>query len=153
MKYFEDFQIGDLIITRGRTVTEADIVNFAYLTGDWHPIHTNAEYAKETVFRERIAHGMFILSLGSGLWANLAAEWDFIAFYGSDHIRFMQPVKIGDTLHVYFEVVGKQEKNERRGIVDFRQLIKNQRQEDVSVMIFRLMIGRKTESKPSTEDR
>lgn len=143
MKYFEDFQVGDLIVTRGRTVTEADIVNFAYLTGDWHPLHTNAEYARETIFGERIAHGMLILSLGTGLWANLLTDWAFIAFYGSDGIRFMKPVKIGDTLHVNFEVVGRQEKDAGRGIIHFRQLMKNQRGEDVSVGIFKLMFAKR----------
>jgi len=50
MKYFDDFQIGDKTVTRARTVTEADIVNFAALTGDWYPLHTNVEYAEETQF-------------------------------------------------------------------------------------------------------
>lgn len=146
MKYFGDFHVGDLIVTRGRTITETDIVNFAYLTGDWHPLHTNAEYAKGTVFGERIAHGMLTLSLGTGLWANLLADWAFIAFYGSDGIRFMKPVKIGDTLHVEFEVVKKQEKDQGRGLVHFRQSIKNQRGELVSVAIFILMFAKETGS-------
>ena len=65
--YFEEFSVGDSITSQGRTVTEADIVNFAMLSGDWNPLHTDAEIAKSTVFGERIAHGMLVLSMATGL--------------------------------------------------------------------------------------
>ena len=65
--FFEDYEVGEVLVTPGRTITETDIVMFAALTGDWHPIHTNVEYAKKTIFGERIAHGMLGLTLGSAL--------------------------------------------------------------------------------------
>ena len=65
--FYEDYQVGELLVSPGRTITETDIILFAGLTGDWHPIHTNVEYAKKTMFGERIAHGMLGLSVGSAL--------------------------------------------------------------------------------------
>jgi len=67
MKYFEDFQVGETVVTRARTVTETDIVSFAALTGDWYPLHTDVEYAKKGPFGERIAHGLLVLSIANGL--------------------------------------------------------------------------------------
>ncbi|GAF86639.1 unnamed protein product, partial [marine sediment metagenome] len=63
MKYFEEIQVGDVEVTRARTITEADIVNFAAFSGDWYPLHTDVEYAKKGPFGERIAHGMLVLSV------------------------------------------------------------------------------------------
>ncbi len=65
--YFEEFTVGDSLITAGRTITEADIVKFAALSGDWTTIHTDAEYAKGMMFGERIAHGALVLSIAIGL--------------------------------------------------------------------------------------
>ena len=59
--YFEDYTLGERFVSPARTITEADIINFASLTGDWHPLHTDVEYAKSTPFGERIAHGMLTL--------------------------------------------------------------------------------------------
>ena len=144
LKHFEDFRVGDKLVTRGRTVTEADIVNFASFTGDFHPLHTDAEFAKTTPFGERIAHGMLTLSLATGLWSpEYTVQWAFVAFFGIEGIRFTAPVKIGDTLHVEFEVTEKQDRNERNGIVDFRQSVINQRGETVSVGIFKLVIAKR----------
>ena len=141
MRHFEDFQVGDKMLTRGRTVTEADIVMFAGLTGDWHPLHTDIEYARQGPFQERIAHGFLILSIASGLLP--LSEIAIIAFYGIDKLRFVAPVKLLDTIRVEFEVVDKQEKDERGGVITFQQTIKNQRGEDVSVGIMRSFIAKR----------
>jgi len=144
MKYFEDFQIGEKIITRGRTVTEADIVNFASLTGDWYPLHVDVEFAKKSQFGERIAHGMLVLSLASGLFSpEYILKWAFIAFYGMDKVRFTAPTKIGDTLHVELEVIDKEDKGEKSGVVSFREEVKNQRGEDVAVCTTKLFIAKR----------
>jgi acyl dehydratase len=144
MEYFEDFQIGEKIITRGRTVTEADIVSFAAFSGDWYPLHTDIEFARKSQFEERIAHGMLVLSLTSGLWSpEYVLRWAFIAFYGMDKVRFVAPTKIGDTLHVEMEVIDKQDKDEHSGIVSWRESIKNQREEDVAVCIMKVLIAKK----------
>jgi 3-hydroxybutyryl-CoA dehydratase len=146
MRHFEDFQVGDKIVTRGRTITEADIVMFAGLTGDWHPLHTDVEYARQGPFQERIAHGFLILSVASGLLP--LSEIAIIAFYGIDKLRFIAPVRLLDTIHVEFEVVEKQEKGERGGVITFQQTIKNQRGEDVSVGTMRSFIAKRKSPGP-----
>ena len=70
-RYFEEFAVGDILTTPARTITEADVVNFAALSGDWNQLHTDAEYAKETPFGTRIAHGLLGLTVASGLGARL----------------------------------------------------------------------------------
>ena len=99
---FEDFEVGETTVSPARTVTETDIVNFCGLTGDWHPLHTDVEYAAAGPFGERIAHGMLVLSIGSALAFRLGQyavlPKSFIAFYGMEEVRFTWPVKIGDTI-------------------------------------------------------
>jgi 3-hydroxybutyryl-CoA dehydratase len=141
MRYFEDFQVGDKIVTRGRTITEADVVMFSALSGDWHPLHTDVEYARKGPFKERIAHGFLVLSAASGLLP--LSEIAIIAFYGIDKLRFLAPVKLLDTIHVDFETVEKQEKDDRGGVVTFRQTVRNQRGEEVVVGTMRTMIARR----------
>jgi acyl dehydratase len=144
--WFEDYQVGEKLVSPGRTITEADVVGFAGLTGDWHPLHTDAEYARSTPFGERIAHGMLTLCVGSALLFRLgqyaALPRSFIAFYGMDSIRFVGPVKIGDTIHCEMEVVTLEEKDEKRGIIVARNAIKNQRDEEVVVYTTRALVGR-----------
>ena len=132
MNYFEDYKIGNKISTRGRTVTEADIVNFAGFTGDWYPLHTDVEYAKKSPFGERIAHGYLILSIQSGLFP--LYDMAIVAFYGIESVRFINPAKIGDTLHLEIEVVDKKDKTEKAGIVTFQTIVKNQKEEDVVIL-------------------
>ncbi len=146
MRHFEDFQVGDKMVTRGRTITEADIVMFAGLTGDWHPIHTDVEYARQGPFQERIAHGFLVLSVASGLLP--LSEIAIIAFYGIDKLRFVAPVKLLDTIHVEMEVLDKREKGESGGVVTFQQTIKNQRGEDVSVGTMRSLIAKRKSPSP-----
>ena len=141
MRHFEDFQVGDKIVTRGRTVTEADVVMFAALTGDWHPLHTDVEYAKQGPFKERIAHGFLVLSIASGLLP--LSEIAIIAFYGIDKLRFVAPVKLLDTIHVEMEAVEKEERDERGGVITFRQTVRNQRGEEVAVGTMRSLIARR----------
>ncbi|MBI5304928.1 MAG: MaoC family dehydratase N-terminal domain-containing protein [Chloroflexi bacterium] len=98
--YFEEFTEGLEILTQGRTITEADIVNFAGVSGDFNPIHTDAEYGKTTMFGERIAHGLLGLSVASGLGMQLGfLDGTVIAFMGLEW-KFKAPIKIGDTIHM-----------------------------------------------------
>jgi acyl dehydratase len=107
--YFEEFIVGDSITTPARTVTEADIVSFAALTGDWNPIHVDAEYAATTHFGERVAHGLLGLSIASGLAVRSGfVEDTIIAFRSIDNWKFSLPVKIGDTIHARAEVTETQ---------------------------------------------
>lgn len=143
MKYFEDYQVGDRIITRERTITEADIVFFASLTGDWYPLHTSTEYARKTQFGERIAHGMLVLSIASGLVSpEHLSDMAFIAFYGMEHVRFTAPTRIGDTLHVELEVIEKQDKNDHTGVVSWRERVVNQHKEDAAVCTMSFLLAK-----------
>ena len=104
--YFEDFEIGQKIITAGRTVAESDIFNFAGFSGDYNQIHTDAEFAKGTPFGQRVAHGLLGLSIASGLAMRTGVlEGTVIAFREINNWKFIAPVFIGDTIHVEMEVV------------------------------------------------
>jgi 3-hydroxybutyryl-CoA dehydratase len=129
-KYFEEFDIGREMVTPGRTITEADIVNFAALTGDSNPMHTDAEYSKTTMFGERVAHGMLGLSYAVGLaWQLGFLEGTVIAFLGVEW-KFKAPIKIGDTIHVVAKVKQKKElKAAGGGLVTLEGRVLNQRDE------------------------
>jgi 3-hydroxybutyryl-CoA dehydratase len=139
-KYFDNINVGDKIISRGRTITETDLVYFAMFSADWFSLHTDIEYAKESMFGERIAHGLLVLSVASGL-VPLQPQYT-IAFYGMDRVRFINPTRIGDTIHVEGEVIEKEERNEQSGVVTYRQTVKNQHNEDVVVGIMKVLVAR-----------
>jgi acyl dehydratase len=101
--YFEEFQLGEVVVSAGRTITEADIVNFAALSGDYNPIHTNAEFAKGTPFGRRIAHGMLVLSVATGLVDQLGLIEGSVIAFRELAWKFSKPVFIGDTIHVIVE--------------------------------------------------
>jgi acyl dehydratase len=144
MKYFEDFTAGEIAVTRARTVTETDIVNFAALTGDWYPLHTDIEYAKKGPFGERIAHGLLILSIANGLMP--LYDMAIVAFYGMDKVRFTAPTKIGDTIHVELEVVEKQDKGDIGGVITLKEYVKNQRGENVALSTKKVLIAKRPSS-------
>ncbi len=146
-EFLEDFEVGETIVSPGRTMTEADIVNFAGLTGDWHPIHTDVTFAANTPFGERIAHGMLVLSIGSALSLRLGQyavlPKTFLAFYGMEGVRFTAPVKIGDTIRNEVEIIALEPKDEYRGIVTSKARIKNQRDEDCCVYTTKILCCRR----------
>jgi acyl dehydratase len=105
-QYFEEFEIGQKIITVGRTLAESDIFTFAGFSGDYNQIHTDAEFAKGTPFGQRVAHGLLGLSIASGLAMRTGIlEGTVIAFREINNWKFIAPVFIGDTIHVEMEVV------------------------------------------------
>ncbi|NPA90390.1 MAG: dehydratase [Chloroflexi bacterium] len=130
--YFEDLEVGDVIQTDGRTITEADIVLFAGLSGDHYKLHTNEEYAKTTPFGTRIAHGLLVLSIGTGLAMQLGfLNGTVEAFMGLDW-QFRRPVFIGDTIHVEAEVAEKKPmKRLGGGLITLKTRILNQKGEVV----------------------
>lgn len=98
--YFEEFVVGDCMVTPGRTLTEADIIAFCGVSGDFNELHSNAEYAKQTLFGKPIAHGLLGLSMASGLAGRLGfLEGTAQAFMGLDW-KFKAPIFAGDTIHV-----------------------------------------------------
>ncbi len=106
--YFEEFELGQRITSPGRTITEADVVTFAGLSGDFNSIHTDAEYVKNTAIGQRVAHGLLIISIVSGLAVRTGImEGTVLAFREIKNWKFSQPVFIGETIHVIMEVTGK----------------------------------------------
>ena len=134
--YYDDLAIGDRITSRGRTITETDLVVFSGLSGDYTQLHTDEEHAKAGPFGGRIAHGCLTLSIATGLEFQLfgTGEVRVLAFYGLDRVRFVKPVFIGDTIHVGVEVIALVDKDETRGVVTFHEEIRNQRDETVAVL-------------------
>ncbi|WP_254543826.1 MaoC/PaaZ C-terminal domain-containing protein [Halomarina pelagica] len=108
---FERTAVGKRVTTQGRTITEADVTNFAGVSGDFNHLHTDAEAMAESDFGERIVHGALVFSVMTGLlWqSRTTAERDaVVAFYGVDRLRFRAPTFIGDTVHVELEVTDKE---------------------------------------------
>jgi 3-hydroxybutyryl-CoA dehydratase len=102
--YFEDFQEGMELETRGRTVTEADVVHFAGLSGDFNPMHTDATYGATTQFGQRVAHGLLGLSIASGLSYQMGFLEGTVLAWTSLEWKFREPVFIGDTLRVKVKI-------------------------------------------------
>ena len=98
-KYFDELEIGDTLITDRRTITEADVVKFADLTGDFFYAHMDDMAARESIFEKRVAHGYFVLSAAAGLFVD-PAPGPVLANYGLDNLRFVKPVYPGDTIRV-----------------------------------------------------
>lgn len=111
-KHFEDLQIGESLLTHRRTVTEADIVNFACLTGDHFYAHFDEIAAKESLFGKRVAHGYFVISAAAGMFVD-PAPGPVLANYGLENLRFIEPVGIGDTLQTRITVKQKIKKDKR----------------------------------------
>ena len=129
--YYEDYQIGSVRQTHGRTITETDFVVHAGHTGDFFPHHLDAEFMKTTPFGQRIAHGTMIFAIGVGLTATLINP---VAFsYGYDRLRFIRPVFIGDTIRTRVTIAAKEEDPRRttHGRVVERCEVLNQRDEVV----------------------
>ena len=104
--YFEEFSTGMRIVTPARTIAEADIVNFAGISGDFNSMHTDAVYAASTPFGQRVAHGLLILSIASGLAVRTGIlEGTVMAFREVNEWKFSRPVFIGDTIHAELEVL------------------------------------------------
>ena len=130
--YFEDYAVGQSLMTQGRTVTEADVVNFAALSGDWNGIHTDAVYAADAMFGERIAHGLLGLSVASGLAERTGLmRGTVIAFMGLDW-KFKGVIKLGDTITVRLTIAECREMRRLGGgIITFDVELLNQRSEAV----------------------
>jgi 3-hydroxybutyryl-CoA dehydratase len=105
--FFEEFSLGRKIITAGRTVTEADVVSFAGLSGDFNQIHVDAQYAEQGPFGRRVAHGLLVLAIVSGLAVQTGVmERTVMAFREIAEWKFSKPVFLGDTIHGVMEVIG-----------------------------------------------
>jgi 3-hydroxybutyryl-CoA dehydratase len=121
---FDSLSEGDRFTTRGRTVTESDVVAFAGLTGDYHPQHTDAEFSAQSPFGERIAHGLLVVSLAAGLVSFDPGR--VVALRQVAQATFKRPVHFGDTLHVEGRIAELSDAAEDAGLVTFAWNVVNQ---------------------------
>lgn len=144
--YFDDFEVGEEIVTDGRTVTESDVVTFAGFSGDLHPMHLDAQFARGTIFGQRIAHGLCVLGIASGSIVRKGILSQAIAFYGIEDWKFLKPLFLGDTIHVKVGVDRKIENRKTdRGVVVFAIEIVNQDDAVLQSGKWKVMISRKTQ--------
>jgi acyl dehydratase len=143
--FFEEFEQDKEYVTRARTVTEADVVAFAGLSGDFNPLHTDAELMKGSQFGERIAHGMLVSSIGTGLSSQMGwFEGTTVALLEVT-FRFKGPVKFGDTVRLALKVRDKRETSKPdRGILVLDATVLNQRDEAVIEGQWTTMMRRKS---------
>lgn len=139
--YFEDFEVGHRMVSPGRTITESDVVLFAGLSGDYNQLHTDAEFAANTQFGRRIAHGLLGLSIASGLASRLGFIEGTAEAFMSLEWKFRRPIYIGDTIHVEVEVASTRAMPRAGGgIVDFNVHVVNQDGETVQKGQWRVLI-------------
>ncbi len=125
--WFEEFLPGLIIESPGRTVTEADIVHFAGLSGDFNPLHTDEEFARATPFRRRIAHGMLVQAIATGLGVRTGVFERTLQALSEMTIHWRAPVFPGDTIRLFLEVSGRDpEPSRRSGVVVLQARVLNQ---------------------------
>ena len=129
---FDQFSVGDVFVCQARTVTEADTVNFAGVSGDYNPLHTDEEFGKTTPFGSRIAHGMLVAAIATGQANQLGVfEGTTIALM-QQTLKYTGAVKFGDTVHLELKVAEKKESSKPdRGVVTFDATVLNQQSKAV----------------------
>jgi acyl dehydratase len=142
-RYFDEIQVGEEYESPGRTVTEGDIVLFAGISGDYNTLHTDAEFMKQSIFGERIAHGLLGLAIQAGLFTRATRAYATLAFVGL-RWKFKGPIRIGDTIRLRATVSAKRETDKPdRGIVTVERTVLNQRDEVVQEGETDLMVQRR----------
>lgn len=148
-RHFEDLEVGHSLLTHRRTVSEADIVNFGGVSGDYFYMHFDAIAAKDTQFGQRIAHGYFVLSAAAGLFVS-PAPGPVLANYGLDNLRFVAPVAIGDTIRARLTCKRKVDRNRTdeqgrgQGVVAWDVQVTNQRDELVASYDILTLVQKRT---------
>jgi len=142
-RYFQDFAVGQKIITPSRTVTETDVVNYCAISGNWHPLHADAEYVKSTMYEQRIVQGALVYTIALGLALPMPeVTGKTVANYGTDKLRFPKPLFLNDTIHVEV-VVEALEDHRLGGLVHQRFNVINQNGELCSYFTVRQIVERK----------
>ena len=153
-KYFDELNVGDALVTARRTVTEADIVNFAGISGDFFYAHMDDIAARDSIFEKRVAHGYFVLSAAAGLFVD-AAPGPVLANYGLESLRFVKPVYPGDTIQATLTVKQKTAKEKKenqlpQGVVAWDVEVRNQNDEPVAVYTILTLVRRKQDDATSS---
>ncbi|MFN8574527.1 MAG: phenylacetic acid degradation bifunctional protein PaaZ [Gemmatimonadaceae bacterium] len=146
-KYFEELRIGETLTTHRRTITEADIVNFAGISGDYFYAHMDDLAARESIFEKRVAHGYFVISAAAGLFVD-PAPGPVLANYGMESLRFVKPVYPGDTIQVKLTCKQKTAKETPadgvpQGVVSWEVAVTNQQAELVATYVILTLVKRK----------
>lgn len=151
--FLEDFEAGQVLRTQGRTVTEADVAGFAASTWDTNPVHTDARFAVEGRFGERIAHGVLGLSFAMGLASRLGVfEGSSVALLGVEEWRFVAPILIGDTIACSVEILSVRRTSAGdTGVLDRRFTLTNQLDEVVQVGRIPLLVSAREARPPARE--
>jgi acyl dehydratase len=138
---YDELAVGQRRVSRGRTITETDVVNFCMLTGNWLELHSNVEFAKHTLYGQRLVQGGLVFVIVNAM---LGFDPELIeAFYGVDRLRFVKPTFINDTLHARSEIIRLKDKGERHGVATVRLEGVNQRGDIVLSCEFSLLVRRK----------
>lgn len=143
--FYEDFQLGDRFRTESRVVVQDDIDVYSKLSGDSHPMHTDAAVAAKEIFGALTAQGCLTLSMATGLEYSLIGPdiSGILAFSGMDRVRFLRPVFLGDEIRLEGEVTGLEARSDDRGLVTIHQEIKNQNDETCVVLDKRMFHKRR----------
>jgi acyl dehydratase len=141
MLFFEQLSVGQSWRSHARTVTETDVVNFAGMSGDYNPLHTDHEFAGRGPFGRPVAHGLLGLSWVAGLGSHAPRPMT-LAFLGIADWKFLKPVFIGDTLHVLTEVVSLSAQGRRAGAVKWKRRLVNQDGDIVQEGYFETLVAR-----------
>ncbi len=144
--WFEDFAVGQTLVSPGRTIEAADITAFAGLTGDFYPLHVDEEKARESRFGGRIAHGPLTFSIAVGLVGLSGFYGDAVeALLGVDEMRALQPVRPGDTIRVHVTVTDSEPvKSPKYGRLGLRYSVVNQAGVEVMTFLFSVLMRRRT---------
>ena len=145
VRYFDEFSLGETFETDGITIDQCDINQFAGLSGDYSPLHTNKQYAQKTPFGERIAHGLLVVSKVSGKF-NQLGYWDgSVMALLETGWTFLKPVRDGDTIYSRVSVVGlKESKSKKKGVIRLKFEVMNHREEKVVEGFLELMLKKRT---------
>ena len=145
-KFFEDVVVGDLFESSGRTICEADFVNFAGVSGDFSPLHSDEEFAKTTRFKGRIAHGFLTLSVTAGLLSNLPLfNTTVVALLQIMNVKFVNPVRAGDTIFAQLKIVGKKKSRKKgKGVVSVFISVRNQENIEVLTLNYDILVKSKS---------
>ena len=153
-KPFSELLIGDSKISGGRTLTETDVVNFCMLTGNWLELHANREFARQTLYGQRLVQGSLVFSIGNSM---LPVDHEVVeAFYGVDSLRFLRPTFINDTIHARAEIKALRDKGDRHGVVTMGLEVINQRDEvvmrcDMNVLVRKQRLKRESAGNRNVE--
>jgi 3-hydroxybutyryl-CoA dehydratase len=147
--YFEDFESSEAVRSTEREVTEADVMAFAQLTGDFVALHTDEAFARTTRYGRRIAHGALVFSISIGLATRMQLFGDeLIAFAGVDKLRFVGPVFFGDRIHVVKRLVERKALGDAQGTITFESKVLNQDGKLVLAYLDKLLVKRQPQTVP-----